>query len=185
MIKGLIQVKVHKSQFVVSTGGRFLVPRGNTYSIVNISNKESTLFFVQTKQPRPDTRETIATSSAAASTSSSAARNTKASGKRNSQIGGYTIQPGADLSDQNPSPSPVEEATTAAVELRSPSPVPVANKRRSTSVRRSPTKKTETAVTPPSPSLLPSTSAEETAKSNGGATAGVSRQPSVLASMFR
>ncbi|KAG0278116.1 hypothetical protein BGZ96_002540 [Linnemannia gamsii] len=183
VIKGLVQVKVHESQFVVSTGGRFLVPRGNTYSIVNISNKESTLFFVQTKQPRPDTTEIIATSSSAAASTSSS---TKASTKRTSQIGGYTtVQPDVDLSDRIQSPPRVEEATTGATESRSPSPVPATNKRRSTSARRSLTKKTEAAVTPPSPSLPPSTTADETTKSNGGATAGVSRQPSVLASMFR
>lgn len=186
MIKGLVQVKVHESQFVVSTGGRFLVPRGNTYSIVNISNKESTLFFVQTKQPPLNSTETITTSSAAA-TSTSAASNTKEGIKRKSQIGGYmTVQPGGDLSDRSSSPSPLEEAATAADDSRSPSPAPATNKRRSTSVRRSSSiKYAEPAATSPSPSPPPSTSIEATAKNNGGAAAGVSRQPSVLASMFR
>ncbi|KAF9932502.1 hypothetical protein FBU30_008075 [Linnemannia zychae] len=68
VIKGLVQVNVHKSQFVLSTGGRFLVPRGNTYSIVNLSNKESTLFFVQTKPSQPSTAETNTMSSSAPST---------------------------------------------------------------------------------------------------------------------
>jgi hypothetical protein len=53
-------------------------------------------------------------------------------------------------------------------------------------VRRSSSiKYAEPAATSPSPSPPPSTSIEATAKNNGGAAAGVSRQPSVLASMFR
>ncbi|KAF9203553.1 hypothetical protein BGZ49_006288 [Haplosporangium sp. Z 27] len=49
VIRGLVQVTVHETDFVVSTGGRFLVPRGNQYGIINLSKKESTLFFTQNK----------------------------------------------------------------------------------------------------------------------------------------
>ncbi|KAG0278925.1 hypothetical protein BGZ95_002770 [Linnemannia exigua] len=82
VIKGLVQVKIHETQFVLSTGGRFLVPRGNTYSIVNLSTKESTLFFVQTKPPRPETTNANTASFSAAATSittaGSSSNNTKA-----------------------------------------------------------------------------------------------------------
>ncbi|KAI1309161.1 hypothetical protein EDD11_004123 [Mortierella claussenii] len=49
VIKGLVQVTVNETNFILSTGGRFVVPRGNQYGILNRSKKESTLFFVQTK----------------------------------------------------------------------------------------------------------------------------------------
>ncbi|KAG0202887.1 hypothetical protein BGX28_004732 [Mortierella sp. GBA30] len=49
IIQGLVRVTVHESEFVLSTGGRFLVPRSNQYSIKNLSRKESLLFFVQSK----------------------------------------------------------------------------------------------------------------------------------------
>ncbi|KAF9995629.1 hypothetical protein BGZ79_010687 [Entomortierella chlamydospora] len=49
VIKGVVQVTVHETDFVVSTGGRFLVPRGNQYGISNLSKKESMLFFTQNK----------------------------------------------------------------------------------------------------------------------------------------
>ncbi|KAF9359881.1 hypothetical protein BGX26_011171 [Mortierella sp. AD094] len=49
VMKGLVQVTIHETDFVVSTGGRFLVPRGNQYGISNLSKKESTLFFTQNK----------------------------------------------------------------------------------------------------------------------------------------
>ncbi|KAF9278277.1 hypothetical protein BGZ68_008668 [Mortierella alpina] len=49
IIRGLVRVTVHESEFVLSTGGRFLVPRGNRYSITNLSRNECRLFFVQSK----------------------------------------------------------------------------------------------------------------------------------------
>ncbi|KAF9899510.1 hypothetical protein BX616_003007 [Lobosporangium transversale] len=51
VIKGIVQVTVHETEFVVSTGGHFIVPRGNQYGIRNRSKKESLLFFVQSKAP--------------------------------------------------------------------------------------------------------------------------------------
>ncbi|KAF9126878.1 hypothetical protein BGW39_006280 [Mortierella sp. 14UC] len=162
VIKGLVQVNVHETQFVLSTGGRFLVPRGNTYSIVNLSTKDSTLFFVQTKPPRPDTTDT-SSSSATASTTAGISSNTKA-----------TTKP--------------EKKSSAAAFSKSPSPPPATaaatNRRRSPSVRQS-LSKTSTAAFVRSPSPPPS---EATSKSNGStaaAAAGVSRQPSVRPSLFR
>ncbi|KAG0296106.1 hypothetical protein BGZ98_001108, partial [Dissophora globulifera] len=59
VIRGLVQVTINKTDFVVSTGGRFLVPRGNVYGVKNLSQSESLLFFVQAKTK--DDRTGIAT----------------------------------------------------------------------------------------------------------------------------
>jgi hypothetical protein len=49
-MQGIVEATVHETQFVVSAGGRFLVPRGNQYAISNLSDKKNCLlFFVQTK----------------------------------------------------------------------------------------------------------------------------------------
>ncbi|KAF8938625.1 hypothetical protein BGZ47_008481 [Haplosporangium gracile] len=180
VIKGLVKVKVHESEFVVSTGGRFLVPRGNTYSIFNVSTKESTLFFVQTKQPRPDATETIATASPpAASISITATSSTQPSAKRRSEAGEITaVRAGSDFSERSPLPPPKEMTTTTAAHPRSPSPEPTTpspNKRRLTSARR-------LLSTSPSPLLPPQLASltEETAASSDGPS--VSKQPSALAS---
>lgn len=169
VIKGLVKVKVHESEFVVSTGGRFLVPRGNTYSILNVSTKESTLFFVQTKQPRSDTTETIATASpSAAIISTVAASNTESRAKRKSLAGGSTaVQPDPDSSERNPTPLPEDATTTAAARSRSPPPeasTPSSNKRRLTSARRL-LSNTQSPTPPP----FVSSSTEEVANSHDGA----------------
>ncbi|KAF9180586.1 hypothetical protein BGZ51_006090 [Haplosporangium sp. Z 767] len=51
VIKGMVQAMVHETTIVLSAGGQFLVPRGNQYSITNVSRNESHLFFVQAKIP--------------------------------------------------------------------------------------------------------------------------------------
>ncbi|KAI8925269.1 Mif2/CENP-C like-domain-containing protein, partial [Entophlyctis helioformis] len=45
VLSGQIEVQVHSSTFTISTGAQFLVPRGNSYSIANASNREARLFF--------------------------------------------------------------------------------------------------------------------------------------------
>ncbi|KAI7826179.1 Mif2/CENP-C like-domain-containing protein [Gamsiella multidivaricata] len=46
--KGIVEVTVNKTSFVVSKGGTFLVPRGNAYGVTNMSReREAVLFFVQ------------------------------------------------------------------------------------------------------------------------------------------
>ncbi|KAF9943518.1 hypothetical protein BGZ65_000885, partial [Modicella reniformis] len=50
VIRGIAEATVHETEFVVTTGGRFLVPRGNQYGIVNLSDKNPCqLFFVQVR----------------------------------------------------------------------------------------------------------------------------------------
>ncbi|KAF9090656.1 hypothetical protein BGX23_005829 [Mortierella sp. AD031] len=174
VIQGLVQVNVHESQFVLSTGGRFLVPRGNTYSIVNLSSKESTLFFVQTKAQSPNTAETVATASKASAASSSNGK-AKETTRRKSHT--KKLAPESEP-EPEPSPPPAETATDAAMSS-SPSPPPApttTNKRRSTSARQSLAKTPATAET-----TTPFAAEATAAKTNGG----VVRQPGIMASMFR
>lgn len=50
-MSGAAQVCVHKTEFALSTGGSFLVPKGNMYSFTNLSSKRDLiLFFVQSRQ---------------------------------------------------------------------------------------------------------------------------------------
>ncbi|KAI0345115.1 hypothetical protein BDW22DRAFT_1000002 [Trametopsis cervina] len=50
VIEGAVAYKVHRTRFVLSTGGMFLVPRGNTYYIQNISDRDAKLFFAQARE---------------------------------------------------------------------------------------------------------------------------------------
>ncbi|KAH9966569.1 Mif2/CENP-C like-domain-containing protein [Russula dissimulans] len=50
VIEGAVQFKVHESSYVLCTGGMILVPRGNTYYIENISERDAKLFFAQARR---------------------------------------------------------------------------------------------------------------------------------------
>ncbi|KAI0331063.1 hypothetical protein GY45DRAFT_1322755 [Cubamyces sp. BRFM 1775] len=50
VIQGAIKFAVHKSNFVLSTGGMFMVPRGNVYNIQNICDRDAKLFFAQARK---------------------------------------------------------------------------------------------------------------------------------------
>ncbi|KAL7420121.1 mitotic fidelity of chromosome transmission-related protein [Cryptotrichosporon argae] len=51
--KGAVQVIIHKTSFVMAVGGQFMVPRGNHYSIENISpTTTAELFFAQARKIR-------------------------------------------------------------------------------------------------------------------------------------
>ncbi|KAF9908363.1 hypothetical protein EC991_009915 [Linnemannia zychae] len=193
VIKGLVQVHVHETQFVLSAGGRFLVPRGNTYSIVNLSTKDSTLFFVQTKPPRADTAE-ISSSSGTTSTTTgngNTQSTTENITKHNTLPKNATEDQAASDNLETKDPPPTEKKShTAATSSKPLSPPPVitssTNRRRSQSVRQS-LSKTSAAAFVRSPSPPPS----EVASNSNGLTAaaaaaiGVSRQPSVRPSVFR
>ena len=45
---------MHRTSFVLATGAMFLVPRGNTYYIENISQRPSKLFFAQARKVSAD-----------------------------------------------------------------------------------------------------------------------------------
>ncbi|WFD17733.1 mitotic fidelity of chromosome transmission- protein [Malassezia arunalokei] len=49
VLRGVVQVMVHRTRFVIASGGMFLVPKGNTYHIRNVSQREVRLFFAQAR----------------------------------------------------------------------------------------------------------------------------------------
>ncbi|KAI0345117.1 hypothetical protein BDW22DRAFT_1353994 [Trametopsis cervina] len=54
VIEGAVTFKVHRTSFVLATGGMFLVPRGNMYYIQNISDRDAKLFFAQARESEAD-----------------------------------------------------------------------------------------------------------------------------------
>lgn len=44
---------VHRTRFVIAPGGMFLVPKGNTYNIRNVSYREARIFFAQARHLPP------------------------------------------------------------------------------------------------------------------------------------
>ncbi|KAG2103947.1 Mif2/CENP-C like-domain-containing protein [Suillus cothurnatus] len=50
VIEGAVAAVIHESQYIVATGGMFIVPRGNTYYIENISDRDAKVFFTQARQ---------------------------------------------------------------------------------------------------------------------------------------
>ncbi|KAG9318735.1 Mif2/CENP-C like-domain-containing protein [Chiua virens] len=49
VIQGAVSVFIHETSFIITTGGMFLVPRGNTYYIQNIAERDAKLFFTQAR----------------------------------------------------------------------------------------------------------------------------------------
>jgi len=50
VIEGAVTFHVHRSTYVLASGGMFLVPRGNMYHITNISDRDAKLFFAQARK---------------------------------------------------------------------------------------------------------------------------------------
>ncbi|WVQ62444.1 uncharacterized protein L199_000584 [Kwoniella botswanensis] len=57
VIQGAVQVQIYRTSFIMAPGGQFIVPRGNEYSIENISNKEVQLFFAQARKVKATEQE--------------------------------------------------------------------------------------------------------------------------------
>ncbi|KZM26709.1 mitotic fidelity of chromosome transmission- protein [Ascochyta rabiei] len=51
---GAVEVKVHENEFTVHKGGIWQVPRGNTYSIKNVSSGTTRIFFAQARETFAD-----------------------------------------------------------------------------------------------------------------------------------
>ncbi|KAF8213567.1 Mif2/CENP-C like-domain-containing protein [Mycena galopus ATCC 62051] len=49
VVEGAVNVMVHHTSFVLATGGMFMVPRGNRYSIENVGERSAKLFFTQAR----------------------------------------------------------------------------------------------------------------------------------------
>ncbi|KAH8117000.1 Mif2/CENP-C like-domain-containing protein [Phellopilus nigrolimitatus] len=50
LIEGAVNLKIHRTSFVLATGAMFLIPRGNTYYIENIAQRPTRLFFAQARK---------------------------------------------------------------------------------------------------------------------------------------
>ncbi|KZT19256.1 hypothetical protein NEOLEDRAFT_1142271 [Neolentinus lepideus HHB14362 ss-1] len=50
VIEGAVNFRLNQNSFILATGGEFLAPRGNTYYIQNISDRETKLFFAQARK---------------------------------------------------------------------------------------------------------------------------------------
>ncbi|KAI0822805.1 Mif2/CENP-C like-domain-containing protein [Trametes gibbosa] len=57
VIQGAIKFAVHQSNFILATGGMFMVPRGNVYYITNICERDAKLFFAQARNMPGDIRD--------------------------------------------------------------------------------------------------------------------------------
>ncbi|KAJ3747254.1 Mif2/CENP-C like-domain-containing protein [Lentinula detonsa] len=58
LIQGAINLKIHETSSILCTGAHFMVPRGNTYFIENIGDREAKLFFSQARQD-PTTEDLV------------------------------------------------------------------------------------------------------------------------------
>ncbi|CAE6437432.1 unnamed protein product [Rhizoctonia solani] len=56
-VSGAVEVKIHKSTFTIAPGGMFLAPRGNVYTIANISQRDAYIFFAQSRKVVDDSDE--------------------------------------------------------------------------------------------------------------------------------
>ncbi|KAI0277716.1 Mif2/CENP-C like-domain-containing protein [Russula aff. rugulosa BPL654] len=54
VIEGAVTFKVHESSYILCTGGMILVPRGNTYYIENMADRDAKLFFAQARRVSAD-----------------------------------------------------------------------------------------------------------------------------------
>ncbi|KAI0062347.1 hypothetical protein BV25DRAFT_1825795 [Artomyces pyxidatus] len=50
VIEGAVTFKIHETSYVLCTGATILVPRGNTYYIENIAERDAKLFFTQARR---------------------------------------------------------------------------------------------------------------------------------------
>ncbi|KAJ2923225.1 hypothetical protein H1R20_g13869, partial [Candolleomyces eurysporus] len=57
VVEGAVNLKVHDTSLVLASGGMFMVPRGNTYFIENISQRDAKLFFTQARKTLNDEDE--------------------------------------------------------------------------------------------------------------------------------
>ncbi|KAJ7225980.1 Mif2/CENP-C like-domain-containing protein [Mycena pura] len=60
VVEGAVNVEVGVHSFVLATGGMFMVPRGNSYLIENIAERDSKLFFTQARKVPEGEEETEA-----------------------------------------------------------------------------------------------------------------------------
>ncbi|EJD53167.1 hypothetical protein AURDEDRAFT_148985 [Auricularia subglabra TFB-10046 SS5] len=54
LIEGAVRFQVHQSEFVLTTGGMFMAPRGNYYLIKNVASRPAKVFFAQARKVAPE-----------------------------------------------------------------------------------------------------------------------------------
>ncbi|TEB18934.1 hypothetical protein FA13DRAFT_1744891 [Coprinellus micaceus] len=59
VIEGAVNLKIHETSLVLSTGGMFMVPRGNMYFIENIGQRDAKIFFTQARKTMNDDDERL------------------------------------------------------------------------------------------------------------------------------
>lgn len=52
VVQGAVNVVVYQTNVIIATGGMFMVPRGNSYFIENIAERDAKLFFTQARKMR-------------------------------------------------------------------------------------------------------------------------------------
>ncbi|KAL1944764.1 hypothetical protein VTO73DRAFT_3194 [Trametes versicolor] len=57
VIQGAIKFAVHQNNFILATGGMFMVPRGNVYYITNICERDAKIFFAQARKMPEDIKD--------------------------------------------------------------------------------------------------------------------------------
>ncbi|KAF7367315.1 CENP-C-C domain-containing protein [Mycena sanguinolenta] len=57
VVEGAVSVVIGETSLVLATGGMFMVPRGNSYFIENIADRDAKLFFTQARKIREDEGE--------------------------------------------------------------------------------------------------------------------------------
>lgn len=54
LIEGAVRFQVHQSEYVITTGGMFMAPRGNYYLIKNVAARPARIFFAQARKVAPE-----------------------------------------------------------------------------------------------------------------------------------
>ncbi|KAJ7456533.1 Mif2/CENP-C like-domain-containing protein [Mycena latifolia] len=54
VVQGAVKVVVGETEFILASGGMFMVPRGNSYYIENIAERDAKIFFTQARKMREE-----------------------------------------------------------------------------------------------------------------------------------
>ncbi|KAJ6604173.1 Mif2/CENP-C like-domain-containing protein [Mycena vulgaris] len=82
VVEGAVNVVVNETSVVLASGGMFMVPRGNSYFIENIADRDAKIFFTQARKMRDDEEHTPPTTPRAVSVAMGVARAGSSAGGR-------------------------------------------------------------------------------------------------------
>ncbi|KAJ7355819.1 Mif2/CENP-C like-domain-containing protein [Mycena albidolilacea] len=57
VMEGAVNLKVYDTSLIIASGGMFMIPRGNTYFIENIAERDAKLFFTQARKVKEGENE--------------------------------------------------------------------------------------------------------------------------------